>query len=230
MISAIILLAGPSTRLNEDLEKQYIKINNKELFLYPLTTFSLIDQIDNIILVVRKGKIEETQKIIDQYSFSKPIYIVEGGFSRQESSFKALNFIKHNFLTKCDYVLIHDAARILVSPSIILNNIEEVKKVGATTTYLDSYDSLIEVDSINNLKNYLNRDKIKKVQTPQAFNFDIIYQAHIKSRKLSNDDASLVKDLGINVSLVKGDIFNFKITTKEDLKLLRLLIEGKDEF
>lgn len=226
-------------RLNEINEKQYIKINDKELFLYPLFTMLEVREIDSVVLVVKKEKIELTKNIVNKYQnkniLNKKIYFVEGGSSRQESSFNALKFIDTIIDKNIDnYVLIHDAARVLVSKEIIESNIEAVKKYNATTTYINESDSLIEVKNTPSNKDiinsYLNRDKIKKLQTPQAFKFDIIFSAQKESKSLNNDDASLVFNKGKDVVLVLGNSLNFKLTTKDDLTLLKMLIEGKDGF
>lgn len=239
MIIGILLLAGSSLRLNEINEKQYIKINDKELFLYPLFTMLEVREIDSVVLVVKKEKIELTKNIVNKYQnkniLNKKIYFVEGGSSRQESSFNALKFIDTIIDKNIDnYVLIHDAARVLVSKEIIESNIEAVKKYNATTTYINESDSLIEVKNTPSNKDiinsYLNRDKIKKLQTPQAFKFDIIFSAQKESKSLNNDDASLVFNKGKDVVLVLGNSLNFKLTTKDDLTLLKMLIEGKDGF
>lgn len=239
MIIGILLLAGSSLRLNEVNEKQYIKINDKELFLYPLFTMFEVKELDSIVLVVKKDKLELTKEIVNKYQnkniYNKKIYFVEGGSSRQESSFNALKFIDTIINKNEDnYVLIHDAARVLVSKEIIEENIEEVKNYDATTTYINESDSLIEVKNTQSnkdvIKSYLNRDKIKKLQTPQAFKFDIIFSAQKESKTLNNDDASLVFNKGIDVALVLGNSLNFKLTTKDDLSLLKMLIEGKDGF
>lgn len=233
MINAILLLAGSSERFNSITPKQFIKIDGKELFLTPLFTFYKVEEIKNIVLVCQKERIDEVKSIVkkylDQNIYGKRIIYAEGGKTRQESSFNGLKAIEPLLNKNEDnYVLIHDAARVLIDESIIKKNIEIVKKHDAVTTFLPIYDSIIETNETEIVKNYLNRDIIKQVQTPQSFKFDIIYKAHKKANKNYRDDASLIYEEKLPIYLVEGNRLNFKITTKDDLELLKLILKGKN--
>ncbi len=244
MINAILLIAGNSLRFTENNDnklKQYVKINNIELFLYPLKTLLSISDIDNIILVVRKDYIKETRNTVIEHNeiFKNStkdlnnIHIIEGGFSRQESVFNALKYIKFHLFNDLDkdLVIVLDGARALVSKEIIIANIDAFikdKDVKGTTTYLDSTDSLMIVEN-NSITSYVDRDKIKRIETPQTFRFNTLYKAHLSSTKIRNDDLSLVlaKDPFTKIKLIKGDQFNFKVTTKEDFLLMKEILENK---
>ncbi len=230
MTSAILLLAGSSTRLESGVKKQFIKFHNKELFIFPLETFYKIDEINNIFLVCQKGDFDHINDVLSEYNFeNKEIYLVEGGLTRQKSVFNALKFIYKNNIDT-DNVIIHDVARFLVDEEIILENLKALENYPGTTTYLDESDSILTINTNYDIENYLNRDKIKKVQTPQAFKFDIIIEAHEKYEDVSvNDDASLLLMEHQNIKLVRGSPLNFKVTTNEDLKLLELILKGKYE-
>lgn len=230
MVSAILLLAGSSTRFEGDIKKQFIKVDDKELFIYPLETLYSVKEIDNIFLVCHKDDFDHITDVLSEYHLEeKEIYFVEGGETRQKSVLNALRFIKNNNIFT-DKVLIHDAARFLVSKEIIEENLRYLDDYDGTTTYLPISDSLISINNNEEIENYLNREKIKKVQTPQAFKFDIIIAAHEKYEDYSvNDDASLLLMEEISVKLIKGSLFNFKVTTSDDLELLKLIIEGKNE-
>ena len=118
----------------------------------------------------------------------------------------------------------------MVDEEIILENLKALENYPGTTTYLDESDSILTINTNYDIENYLNRDKIKKVQTPQAFKFDIIIEAHEKYEDVSvNDDASLLLMEHQNIKLVRGSPLNFKVTTNEDLKLLELILKGKYE-
>lgn len=230
MTSAILLLAGSSTRLESGIKKQFIKFHDKELFLFPLETFYKIEDINNIFLVCQKEDFDHISDVLGEYDFeNKEIYLVEGGLTRQKSVFNALQFIKKNQIDT-DFVIIHDVARFLVSEEIILENLKALENYSGTTTYFDETDSILSINTNFEVENYLNRDKIKKVQTPQAFKFDIIIKAHEKYENISvNDDASLLLIDQKNIKLVRGSPLNFKVTTNEDLTLLMLILKGKYE-
>lgn len=230
MTSAILLMAGDSLRSESPIKKQFAKFNNKELFLYPLETFYSVEEISNIFLVGQKEDFDFINEVLSNYNFeNKEIYLLEGGSTRQKSVYNALKFINdHNIYT--ENVIIHDVARPLVSKKIILENLEALNNYLGTSTFLNESDSLIALNSNNEVENYLNREKIKKVQTPQAFKFDIIFQAHEKYMDVSvNDDASLLLMEEIKIKLINGSSLNFKVTSNEDLELLRLIIKGKYE-
>lgn len=227
MVYAIILLAGNSRRLKEKTQKQYFLLNNKELFLYPFETFYNNKKIDKIILVCDKKHVAFVQEKIKEFK-SKNIVVIEGGETRRDSSFNALKFIKQNekSIDNVD-ILIHDAARPLVNDIIINNCIKSLKKNEAITVALSSKDSLCKTKNYSKINSYLDRENVYQIQTPQGFKFNTIFDAHLKNKnKGVNDDAQLVKLLGKEIHLVEGSPLNFKITTNEDLDLLKKLIGG----
>lgn len=225
---AIILLGGSSKRLNLNTPKQFIKLNDKELFEYSLETFYNIEQIDGIILVTGENYYEHVYDIVNNKYKNKEINIVIGGETRQESVFNGLNFLKDK-MSENDNVLIHDSSRPLVTTRIILDHLEALKTVRATSTYLEIFDTVISKTGDYIDKN-LNRDEIFTVQTPQCFRFFDIYNAHLKEQKnksiFSTDDASLLVKENKKIKLIHGDRFNFKITTFDDLMMLRNILEN----
>ncbi len=223
MIVSILLLAGKGTRLNKDTPKQFIKINDKELFLYPLNTFLKIDSIKKHILVVPKDDYFKVNNILKREGLDKyPIYIVVGGESRSDSTFNALKYIKTNF-RKIDTVIIHDAARALINESIINRNIKASLTSSCVTTYIDEIDTIIK-NKGNEIDYYLEREKIKRIQTPQTFNFNLLYSLYVNNNEKFSDDTAICKKNKYNIKLVKGNSLNFKVTTKEDLELLKALL------
>ena len=223
MIISILLLAGKGTRLNKDTPKQFIQINDQELFLYPLKTLLKIEDIKKHILVVPKDDYFKVSNILKREGLDKlPIYLVVGGETRTDSTFNALKYIKANF-RKVDTVLIHDAARVLVSESIIKRNIKASLTSNCITTYIDEVDTVIQSKN-NEIDTYLERDKIKRIQTPQTFNFSLLYSLYVKNKEKFTDDTTICKKNKYNIKLVKGSALNFKVTTNEDLKLLEALL------
>lgn len=226
MIYAILLLGGSSKRLNISTPKQFLKFNNRDLFTYSYETLARNEKIDKIILVTGKNYLEHVYDIISNFKVHKPFEIVIGGESRQESVFNALNYLKDK-LSNEDKVLIHDSSRPLITSKIINNIIEASKEYGNVSTYVSTYDSIASING-DYIEKYLNRDEIISIQTPQIFNFTDIYNAHIKARKenkIYTDDASLLVNDEKKIKLIKGDRFNFKITTFDDLMILKSILE-----
>ena len=223
MIVSILLLAGKGTRLNKNTPKQFIKINDKELFLYSLNTFLNVESIKKHILVVPKNDYFKVMNILKREGLeNKNIFLVVGGETRTESSFNALKFIKTNF-RKIDTVIIHDAARALVSEAIINRNIKASLKYPCISTYIDEIDTIV-TNKNNCIDLYLDRDKIKKLQTPQTFNFNLLYSLYVNNHEKFSDDTAICKKNKYNIKLVKGSPLNFKVTTNDDLKLLEALL------
>lgn len=225
---AIILLGGSSKRLNLNTPKQFIKLNNKELFEYSLETFSSLKEIDKIILVTGKKYYEHVYDVVDNKYSNKNIEIVIGGETRQESVYNALFYLK-DIVNGNDNILIHDSCRPLVTSRIILDHLKALETEVGTTTYVDIFDSVILKNEDYVLKQ-VPRENYFLVQTPQAFKFNQIYQVHQEAKDnnelLSTDDASLLVNKGIKVKLVIGDRFNYKVTTLDDLMMLKSILEA----
>lgn len=227
MITAILLLAGNSSRLNSKTPKQFIKINDKELFLYSLKTFLNEKDISNYVLVVNKEYIFLVNEILKKENIlSNKIYIIEGGDSRFNSVKNALIYI-HSLFKDTSTIIIHDSARPLVSNNLIRKHIKMSKKYDSISTYIDSTDSLIE-NKNTYVNKYLNREKIKQLQTPQTFKFDILYNLMLKNEFSYHEETIILKNNGYNIKLVKGSKLNFKVTYKDDLLILKALLDKND--
>lgn len=229
MIFMFILLAGSSTRMGSSTLKQFINISKKEIFEYSLETFDKIEKINKIFLVAQKDNFEHINQIILNKKYNHEIEIIEGGATRQESVFNSLNRIK-NIASSSSIVIFHDACRPLITKETTLKIIDEAEKNDGATAYCPLFDSICKKNNENYINNSLNREKIVKLQTPQAFKFDIIYTAHETERKNGNlsftDDTSLLVSKGFKIKLVESSILNFKVTNFDDLFILKRILEG----
>lgn len=231
MITAILLLAGNSERLGlKDTFKQFIQINNKELYLFALEELIKNNNIDNVLLVYKSEHFDLIKNSLAKIKITKPIYLVCGEKTRQLSVFNALNYI--NNCLHSEYVLIHDAARPGLSQKIINENIEGLKIFDATTTILKIHDSIAGFNDLEKF-NYLDRNKTFLIQTPQCFKFEIIFNQHIKAYNNNkfdySDDIQIFNDYP-NVKFIEGNVFNLKITTLNDLELLKYYLVNKDNY
>ncbi len=224
----ILLAAGSGTRMNNVVPKQFININNKPLMVYPLETFSSCSLIDEIIIVTSKEYISQVNDYVTQFNINKVKAIIEGGSTRQKSVFNALTYLKKHNVNDQDNILIHDSARVLISEEIIKNNIHALEKYNAVDSVIPMTDSVIKSDTGINITSLCKRSELYLSQTPQSFKFNIIYKAHENVKNLKDfeitDDCSLVLKIDEDVYLVEGSRLNFKITTKEDLLLLKSLL------
>lgn len=222
---AVILAAGKSERLNLNKNKCFVKVCNLYVYEYSLNTFFSNPNIDLIILVADKENI----KLVNNEKYPNKLHVIEGGNNRQESVFRALNYLlKNNLAQDDDNILIHDGARPLVSDEIINNNIFFLKNHDFTTTCLMSVDSLVRVNEYFTTK-IVDRDAVFLEQTPLGGKFKLLYNIHSNSINEfvldTHDDVSLILRYGYKAFMVRGNKMNFKITYEEDLKLFRLYLK-----
>ena len=188
---AILLLGGNGNRLKSELPKQFIKINEKEIFLYSYEIFLNHPDIDKIILVTLK---EFIPFVKEKVNLEKTI-VIEGGLTRQESVFNALKYLKDK-INDSDVIIIHDACRPLITTSIITSSINEIKNNDAVITSMEATNSLAIKDG-DYLSYYIDRSKVVEIQTPQTFRYKDIYEAHLNAyinKKSYTDDGSILEN------------------------------------
>lgn len=225
----LILAGGRGSRVGAKVEKQLLYIDSKPMIVKTVEAFLCVDEVEDIVLVCPMGKTAEYRKLILRYSSSHNINIdnlhfVDGGNTRQESSFLGVQYIYKNFEEDL-CILIHDGARPYVSKEIIINCIIKTWKEGNALTCVKPKDT------IRSQSKTLNRDELYLVQTPQAFKKDSIYEALKKATDLDltfTDDASCLEHFGERINLVEGSYENIKITTREDIPYTMRVGSGFD--
>lgn len=226
---AIVLAGGSGTRIGGDLPKQFIDICNKPLIIHTLDVFNSNPKIDNIIVICREDFKISLNHWVDKFNISKVKDIISGGLTRQESVFNGLAYLK-DLCSKDDIVLIHDGARPLVSSSIIDENIALAQKYKAVNTVIPSADTIIKSIDKKCISSVPDRRQLFLAQTPQSFQYTLIMRAHELALNSENidatDDCQLVLNLGQEVHLASGSKLNFKITTPEDLVLLKTILNS----
>ncbi len=238
---AILLAAGQGSRLAKQsqnpLPKQFYSYNSRPLWWHSLNTFSLCPFVKGIVLVVSDEYFEATNKelAIFKKDFSLPIHIVKGGVRRQDSVYNALVSLPKD----CDLVLVHDTAR----PFLKIALISDVINTLINTPFSGVIPSLSLSDTIKEVESYTIdvhkenkdnpslykvlssplRDKLRAVQTPQAFYKDILLKAHknlIENKLEVTDDAMALEYIHEDILCIEGDVENKKITYLEDLALI----------
>ena len=183
--------------------------------------------IDKIYLVVPASDFEFCEKeVIAPYHFKTDIQMVVGGSERQMSVYNGLIASKGS-----ETVLIHDGVRPFITPSDIENCIYQSKEKGACILAVPAFDTLKTVNANQEITNTIDRSHIWMAQTPQAFNYELIYSCHEHARNnnyLGTDDASLVEYSGKKVTVIHGSRYNIKITTREDYELANVILRLKE--
>lgn len=150
--------------------------------------------------------------------------LVDGGVERQQSVENGLAALR----PETEIALIHDAARPFISPESVQAAIEAARDLGAATVAIPSVDTILVADCEERLEDTPDRTRLWACQTPQVFQVDLIRRAHEAARAAgtaATDDATLVRQMGMPVQLVRGTALNFKVTTPEDLALAECVIE-----
>lgn len=215
--AAVITAAGKGTRMNSDINKQYIEIAGIPVLARTVSVFQQCGAIDNIILVVNEEDINYCKhNIVEQYNFTKVTSLVVGGAERQNSVYRGLCALGKD----CGIVLIHDGARPFVTNKNIVDCINAVKSFDACGVGVRLKDT-VKVSDLNGFVSETpDRSNLWSIQTPQGFSYDIIMNAHeaaLRNNFTGTDDMVLVERLGIPVKIVEGDYQNIKITTPEDI-------------
>lgn len=232
---AIVLAAGQGRRMQSKVAKQYMSIKGKPMLYYSLKAFQE-SVVNEIILVVGEDEVDYCKEhIVEYYGFSKVKTIVTGGYERYLSVYNALQtledeIVRCNLMGDNHYVLIHDSARPLITKQIIEDAIEGVVSDKAIVVAVPSKDTIKIADETGTIEYTPKRRLTYIIQTPQAFEFDLLMKSYREVMKCTNleitDDAMIVEH-GSNhsVKIVEGNYKNIKVTTPEDLKIAEMLME-----
>lgn len=215
MTTAILLAAGKSSRMGANVDKAFLSLVDKPVVAWSLLALERCSDIDRIVLVVRKDQLLASKAVARMFGISKIFKIVAGGAKRQESVAAGL--------AACDidtrYVVVHDAARPLVTPEVISEVVKNVKRFPAVTVGYPMTDTVKRCDKGSIVSETLSREKLWAVQTPQAFQISELRAAHKALGKTeASDDCMAVELNGGTVKIVTNLKPNIKITTAEDLQ------------
>jgi 2-C-methyl-D-erythritol 4-phosphate cytidylyltransferase len=219
-VSAIIPAAGQGTRMQAKVAKQYLLLDDKPILDHTLQSFANCGLLHSIILVVPASDVKDMRSKYLQPG-GHVEQVIAGGEKRQDSVYNGFNALD----TDTEIVLVHDGVRPFVSPEIIKSSIDAAAQQGAAITAIPVNDTLKEVDWQHQVTRTVDREGLWRVQTPQAFQYDLLKRAFARACENSfygTDEASLVEHMGGNVSVIPGSELNIKITRPEDL----ILAEG----
>lgn len=228
---AVVLAGGSGSRMGMvDRPKQFIDIYGKPVIIHTLEAFEINEKIDAICVVCVKEWQDDLALWLKEYDIRKVRWVANAGSSRQESSLNALDAIKE-VCGDDDYVIIHDAARPLISQKIINDNIVKVREYGACDTVVPAHDTIIRSIDGDTLDSIPARKELYMGQTPQSFKYSIVRKAYDdyfalpeNERPEMTDDCGLVLAAGVKIGMAMGDKLNMKITTMEDLLLVKSIV------
>ena len=221
-ISVVIVAAGSSNRMGLKTNKIFLDLCGQSVIERTINAFVDIPEIYEIVLVTKKEFFNYFNNIIKSVSLN--IKLVEGGSSREESTFNGLQEVSND----SNFVICHDGARPLISKKTILNVINELSNYKAVITGVKAKDTVKIISSDLEVVSTPDRRSLYNIQTPQAFEKNIIlegYKKFFEENGFVTDDASIVEKLNVRIKLVESEYSNIKITTIEDINYARILLE-----
>ncbi|MFH0822239.1 MAG: 2-C-methyl-D-erythritol 4-phosphate cytidylyltransferase [Pseudomonadota bacterium] len=214
MITAVIAASGSGVRFGGDIPKQFVKLAGKAIVEHTLEVFDLHPSIDCIVLVAHPDWVDRCQEFASR--LKKRTVVVAGGLTRMDSSYAGIMAAPDG----TTHVLIHDGVRPFVRPATVSAVIDALKRYDAVNTVIPTTDTIVKVfDDV--IQEIPDRAPLRRGQTPQGFDLELIRKAHGVARidgvKDATDDCRLVLRLGKPVFCVPGEVDNIKITEEFDL-------------
>ena len=216
-VAGILLAAGSSRRMGTD--KLWAPLAGRPLIAWPILAFASCDSVDELVVVTAAASIDRTEKLLEELEVQARV--VEGGQRRRDSVFAGLRSA-----SDADTVVVHDAARPLVTSELIASAIVASCPTGAAIVAIPAVDTIKVVEE-GLVVDTLRRDLLWSAQTPQAFRRSLLLDAHQAITDNATDDAALVESLGVPVRVCVGSRANIKVTTQTDLELAAALLAAR---
>ncbi|MBU1672540.1 MAG: 2-C-methyl-D-erythritol 4-phosphate cytidylyltransferase [Actinobacteria bacterium] len=225
MAFGLIVAAGVGDRLGAPVPKFEVPLGGRPMVIHSLEAFQRAPCVEGVVLVVPPDRLDEwTIDRLRELGIDKAWAVAGGGASRQESVWRGLQL-----LGETGEVVVHDAARPLVTPALIERTFEMLSRAPGAITAIPVTDTLKEVASEEVLQT-VAREALVSVQTPQAFRLEVLKRAHLRALQdgfAGTDDASLLERLGEPVLVVESDRYNIKVTYPEDLAFAEFLMSSR---
>lgn len=227
---AIVLSGGIGSRMKSaaGCPKQYLKVNDKPIYIYSLLSFEKCSAVKGIIIVANESWVPMIKDDIKKFGITKVIGFAENGETRQHSIFSGLKELRA-IAGDDDTVIIHDAARPFIDEKLINACIEKNQDCDGVLPYIAVKDTVYESLDGNTISRLFKRSTLCAGQAPESFIFGKYYDAHIKCGENNlarfSGSTEIAIEYGMNICLIPGSEKNFKITTDEDLDKMKLLLE-----
>ncbi|MCM61917.1 2-C-methyl-D-erythritol 4-phosphate cytidylyltransferase [Listeria monocytogenes] len=233
MIYAQILAGGKGTRMgNVSMPKQFLPLNGKPIIVHTVEKFILNTRFDKILISSPKEWMNHAEDNIKKYISDDRIVVIEGGEDRNETIMNGIRFVEKTYgLTEDDIIVTHDAVRPFLTHRIIEENIDAALETGAVDTVIEALDTIVESSNHEVITDIPVRDHMYQGQTPQSFNMKKVFNHYQnltpEKKQILTDACKICLLAGDDVKLVKGEIFNIKITTPYDLKVANAIIQER---
>lgn len=231
---ALLIAGGSGNRMEQDIPKQFMHVDGCPIIIHTMRCFQVHPDVDKIAVVCLKGWETVLQAYANQFNIDKLKWIFPGGNSGMESIHNGIYGLKTEGCDDEDLVLIHDSVRPLLGQDIISNNIATCKAYGYAITGIQCREAILESEDGFSTTTSIPRDKLIRTQTPQTFRLGNIINVHEEAKQKGIVDSvascTLIAEVGgREMHIVPGSEKNIKITTVEDLEILKALIHTSKE-
>jgi len=231
MTTALVFAGGTGLRMNTHAKpKQFLELHGKPVIIYTLEHFEIHPLIDNIIVVCLESWIMELRHLIKRYAIDKVSQIIPGGDRGDRSIYNGLWSLE-DVCAQDDIILIHDGVRPLINADLITANIEKVKECGNAITIDHATETVIRIDSSNQIIDVPPRWETYHAKAPQSFRYgDIwnLYKRAMKDDKVAIDSSHLCAIYDVKMHTVQSTPNNLKITSPADYYIFRALYEAME--
>ena len=219
----IIVAAGRSERMGSSADKAFLSLGTKPMLAYSLVAFERCPDIDGVIVVVRKDRLDAARGMARMFGCAKVRKVVAGGAKRQISVQNGLAQLNED----TRIVAVHDGARPCVTAELVSDTVKAAKRYGSGVAAVKITDTVKHVERGFTVTKTVDRSKLWAVQTPQTFKYEVLVKAFgvVRKKKLTvTDEASAVEQVLKDVHLVPAALTNIKVTTPDDLALASALL------
>ena len=233
MVTAIFPAAGKGKRMQAGMNKVLVELEGMPILVRTLARFSRCQAVDRLVVVVAAHDVDFVTDMLtgaDREFGLKPWQVTAGGSERQYSVWNGIQAVQG--AADDDIILVHDAARPLVSEKTILETIRVAEAKGAAIAAVPAKNTIKLCNAAGEVVETPDRSRLWEVQTPQGFRRDILVRANQQAMAesfLGTDDASLVERLGQKVFIVESDYRNIKLTTPEDMVIAKAFLAAEEE-
>lgn len=230
----IIFAGGVGSRMrSKGLPKQFLSIYDKPIIVHTIGHFEKCSIIDAVVVVCVNEWMDYFKNLVKQYHLDKVKIVVPGGETGQLSIYNGLLAAEKMANGERSIVLIHDGVRPLISPELLMENLEHVRRFGSSITSAVVKETIVEIDDDGNFKSVPDRAHSRVAKAPQCFWLDQIIDAHRKALKEGRtdfiDSCTMMNHFGYALHMTDGPYENIKITTPDDFYTMRAILQVKED-
>ncbi|HAG84045.1 MAG TPA: 2-C-methyl-D-erythritol 4-phosphate cytidylyltransferase [Cyanobacteria bacterium UBA12227] len=226
MVHLLIPAAGTGRRMGSDRNKLLLTLLDKPLLTWTLQAAEAADEITWIGIISQLTDQLDIKAILEDVSLSKPVQLIVGGATRQESVYNGLQALPET----AQRVLIHDGARCLVTPELLDRCATVLRDCSGLIAAVPVKDTIKIVNQNDIVQETPDRQFLWAAQTPQGFEVQLLKECHEKGRQLGwevTDDAALFERCQLPVRIVAGEETNLKVTTPIDLAIAEFILRQR---